>query len=1051
MKSAFKSRALRSVAFVGLVAGAASQAYAQGTTDQSGTPPTQGTGAGNTDDPSTLQSEPEVESGQQATSGAQGDAQILVTGSRIRRPNLESTVPITSVGGEEFFQTGQTSIGDVLNELPALRSTFSQSNSTRFLGTGGLNILDLRGLGTQRTLVLQNGRRHVAADILNNAVSVDTNQIPTDLIERVDVVTGGSSAIYGSDAIAGVVNFVLKRNYEGLQLRGQAGISQHADAAQYYVSALWGTNFAGDRGNIAINAEYARQADWYASERRHYRNVNGFVTVDSDPSGSVNGSDGNPDAVFFHDIRSTLYSNGGTFLACCDPTGNYYQPFLFTPDGNLAPQTYDQLVGNTGVASAIGGNGNNFREGNQFGFSPKLDRYSVNVIGHFTVSDAFEPFIEAKYVRTDSLSNASGPFFVSGSVTGDSRERPRLDNPYLGGQARKFLADYYGTNNGAQRFFMQENVLDLGSREERAKRETFRIVGGVRGTFNDDWGYEVGLNYGEFKENTLLTGNVNIQRFLLAFDAARNPATGQIQCRSQFDPAAARAYTAGGNDVAFAQSTLAADVAACVPINLFGPHNVTDAARNYILQSTTSFGKITQFDASAFLNGDLSQLFELPGGPIGFAIGAEYRKETNFFTEDALVQSGITFYNAIPTFDPPSFEVKEAFGEIRIPLLKDMPFFHALTLDAAGRVASYKGTTGTVFAWNVGAEWSPVQDIRFRAQYAKAVRAPNLGELFTPFGQNFAPPPTDPCSSEAIGANPNRAANCAAAGIPAGYQFLYKSSLAFLSGGNADLKAETSKSLTIGGVLQPRFVPGFSLSVDYYDIQVNQVIANLSAQGILNQCYDEPTLNNPFCPLFQRYGAAGGPNGEPPFTIIPNSLHVAPVNFAKLKTRGIDVEAAYRHKFDFGQISTRFIYTRVLQNDNFLNPATPTVANQVLRELGDPRDAFNWNIDFKSGPVTLGYQMRYIGKMSPGSIENIVSVQGRPPINEDAFSIRYYPDVFYHDARLQIDAGTKYNFYLGVDNITNRLPPFALTGAGAGSAIYNNIGRFFYAGFTAKF
>jgi outer membrane receptor protein involved in Fe transport len=1051
MTMTFRSRALRSVAFIGLVGALAAPALAQQTTG------TEGTAAGQTDDPATLQSEAEIESGQDASAANQGD--ITITGSRIRRPNLESAVPITSIGGEEFFQAGQTAIGDVLNELPALRSTFSQSNSTRFLGTGGLNLLDLRGLGTQRTLVLQNGRRHVAADILNNAVSVDTNQIPTDLIERVDVVTGGSSAIYGSDAIAGVVNFILKRNYEGIQLRGQSGISQHGDAGQLYVSGLWGMNFGGDRGNIAVNAEYAHQADWYASQRDSYRNTNTFLTVDSDripctatvtTNCDPRGSDGNPDAVFFKDIRSTLFSNGGTFLVCCDPTGNYLAPYLFGPDGNLSLQTYDQLVGNTILGNAIGGNGNNFNEGNQTGFSPKLDRYSINMLAHFTVSEAFEPFIEAKYVRTDSLSNASGPFFISGSTTGDIRETPRLDNPFLGAQARAFLQDYYGTTSGAQRFFIQENVLDLGNREEEARRETYRLVAGVRGTFNTDWGYEVSGNYGMFKEHTLLTGNVNQQRFLLAFDAARNPATGQIQCRSQFDPTAAQPF-GGATDQAFANATLAADVAACVPINLFGAGNITQAARDYILQPTTSFGKITQLDFSGFINGDLSQLFELPGGPIGFAIGAEYRRETNFFEEDALVQTGITFYNAIPTFDPPSFEVKEAFGEIRVPVLKNMPFFHELTLDAAGRVADYKGRTGTVYAWNVGAEWSPVRDLRFRGQYAKAVRAPNLGELFTPFGQNFAPPPLDPCSVANINNNPNRPANCAAAGIPAGYTFLFKQSLPFLSGGNADLNEETSKSLTLGGVFQPRFLPGFSLSVDYYDIQVDNVISSLSAQGILNQCYDEPTLDNPFCPLFQRFGAGGGPNGEPAFSIIPNSLHVAPVNFAKLKTRGIDAEMAYRHKFNFGTLSTRLVYTRVLQNDNFLNPATPDIANQVLLELGDPRDAFNWNVDLKSGPITLGYQLRYIGKMAPGAIENIKSVQGRDPINEDAFNIRYYPDVLIHDARLQIDAGDRYNFYLGVDNFTNRLPPFGLTGIGAGSAIYHNIGRFFYAGITAKF
>ena len=217
--------------------------------------------------------------------------EVVVTGSRIARPNLESPVPVTTISSEELFQTGTTSVGDLLNDLPALRSTFSQSNSSRFLGTTGLNLLDLRGLGTQRTLVLVNGRRHVGADILSNAVSPDVNTFPTDLIDRIDVVTGGNSAVYGSDAIAGVVNFVLKKDFTGLQFRGQAGTSDEGDAGNYYGSILGGTNFMDDRGNIAFNFEFAKQDAWFASQRDAYDNQAGFVVVDSDPSGS----DGVPD------------------------------------------------------------------------------------------------------------------------------------------------------------------------------------------------------------------------------------------------------------------------------------------------------------------------------------------------------------------------------------------------------------------------------------------------------------------------------------------------------------------------------------------------------------------------------------------------------------------------------------------------------------------------------------------------------------------------------------------------------------------------------------
>src|SRR5689334_16287839 len=240
--------------------------------------------------------------------------EVIVTGSRIARPNLESTVPVTTVTGEELFQTGGTSIGDLLNDLPALRSTFSQSNSSRFLGTTGLNLLDLRGLGTQRTLVLVNGRRHVGADILNNAVSPDTNTFPTDLIERIDVVTGGNSAVYGSDAIAGVVNFILKKDYEGVQFRGQGGQSSEGDAGNYFGSITAGTNFMDDRGNVALSVEYAKQDPFFASDRPGILKQGAFVVVDTDPAGLNLGSDLNPDRLYYNDVRSATIANGGNIL-----------------------------------------------------------------------------------------------------------------------------------------------------------------------------------------------------------------------------------------------------------------------------------------------------------------------------------------------------------------------------------------------------------------------------------------------------------------------------------------------------------------------------------------------------------------------------------------------------------------------------------------------------------------------------------------------------------------------------------------------------------------
>jgi outer membrane receptor protein involved in Fe transport len=986
---------------------------------------------------------------------------IIVTGSRIASPNLTSSVPITSIQGENIVESGSISIGDELNQLPALRSTFSQANSTRFLGTAGLNLLDLRGLGTQRTLVLVNGRRHVGSDILSNGVSVDTNTIPSDLIERVDVVTGGNSAVYGSDAIAGVVNFVMKKNFDGLQLRGQAGVSDYKDAGSYFVTATGGKNFSDGRGNIAVNLEYARQNQYFASGRPFLASQNGFITVDSDLNGEVNGTDGVPDSIFFRDIRSAGFSNTGVVRlggnvrlnGGTDGTGAFYNvPVQFDANGNLS-RLSGLRVGLGPNGSFIGGNGENFRGTDQIQLSPQLDRYAVNLLGHYDFSDAFQVFVEGKYVRADAEGTGnSGPAFITGTTLGDDRERPRLSNPFLTDQARNLLVALLTQSSATAtppplttRISVRLNATGLGARKELFERETIRGVVGLRGTFNDDWNYEVSANYGEFKEKNTILGNLNTQRFLLAIDAVRDPAqNGRIVCNSTINPAAAI-------DTVGDAAILAADVAACVPINVFGGQ-FTQGQRDYLLANTSASGKITQFNTSAFVSGDLSQLFELPGGPIGFAIGGEYRKETNFYTQDPLAQAGYTFYNAIPTFTSPAFEVKEAFGELRIPLLKDIPLIKELTFSAAGRVADYKQGAGTVYSYNGGVEYSPFADLRFRANYGRAVRAPNLSELFAVPGQNFATV-TDPCSARNLASGTaNRSANCTAAGRPAAYDFVYSSSLELVSGGNPQLQAETSNSLTIGGVFQPSFIPGLTLTADYYDIKVNKAIASVAAQTIINQCYDLPDLSNPFCALFQRNGAAAGPNGEEAFQILEGSLLQSSVNFAGFKVRGIDVELGYNRDISgVGKFSTRLNYTHTFQNDAFQDPTNPAFITRDLYALGDPVDEFNWSTNLEIGKLNIGYDLRFIGKQLNVGYTSIFPLNGDQPLNLDASETLFTPDVFYHDVKLDFKLNDKFSMYGGVNNLTNREPPLGLTGIGGGSAIYDNRGRFYFIGFKANY
>jgi len=1139
--------AIRSAAFIGLTMALAAPSYAQTTS------------ADEESDPATLQSEAEAQSGVDAQTGAQGEGTsageqtITVTGSRIRRPNLESTVPITSIGGEQFFQQGDTNIGDTLNDLPQLRSTFAQQNPGLGIGIAGLNLLDLRGLGTSRTLVLVNGRRHVPADILNNAVSPDVNSIPNDLIERVDIVTGSQSATYGSDAIAGVVNFILRRDFDGIQVRGQAGTSEEGFGGNQYVSVMAGKNFMDNRANITLHGEYARQGRVFASQIPWYRSQDGLLVIDVDPAGLPEGSDGFPDRAFFRDIRSasinrfglipitqagTTTSVGGTLPAgtvitatpqACGqgigttngPTGigsgasvgtPYNCTLLFTPGGDLITQTGTRL-GQGIIGSIVGGNGQTGREDRLLSVYPFTERYNFNLLAHFSISDFFEPFVEAKWNRVNALGNNAGPSFIQGTFGQfDTRERIRLDNPFLDPAERTAIAnailasgcnpsltvacavptgaatppasfsrtsradptlpgspaqgiggplnaaDRAAIAAGTYRFVTARSLLDAGIRDEQFQRDTYRVVVGARGTFNDDWNYEISANYGKFKQDVTTFGFIDRQRFLLSLDAGRATPGGAIQCRSQFDPNARVPFA--GSD-----AKLTSDIAACVPYNPFGAAD-NSAAVNYFSVNAHTKASLSQLDLLGYVGGDSSQIFELPGGPIGFVLGAEYRKERARYIDDPFVESGATNSVVIGQFDPPTFEVKEAFAEIRIPILKDMPFFHELSLNGAGRVSDYGGAIGSVWTYNAGADWAPVRDLRFRGSYGKAVRAPNVSETGFPAVPNFAPGFLDPCASGNIANNPNRQANCTAdLGALLGSLPNVAYSLPIISGSNPNLQPEVSHSLTLGGVFQPRWVPGLSLSIDYYKIKVDSVIVSLSAQAIANGCYDQPTINNPLCAVFTRFRGPGtSPGGFAPGQILENSLVSAPVNFAKRVREGIDFNLAYRTKLSNRvRLDTNVIYVHGLTSSNFENPSLPDFENQILTELGDPKDELRLDADLTVGEFTFGYRFRYIGPMYVNAFEDFnplpsaCTAAGCPPNNSDYADIRKFPRVYYHDLRFAWDLknlagfGKGFQFYFGVDNLLDRHPPLGSTGTGSGSAIYDVRGRSYYGGFRARF
>jgi outer membrane receptor protein involved in Fe transport len=1012
-----------------------------------------------------------------STSTSQSD--VTVTGSRIRRPNITSNVPIVSVTADEIAD-GDPNIGDALNDLPSLRSTFSQANSVRFIGTTGLNVLDLRGLGISRTLVLVNGRRHITAspgDFL-----VDTNTIPSDLVERIDVITGGSSAVYGSDAVAGVVNFVLRRDYDGIRLRGQAGISQQGDRGIQFVSLTAGRNFADDRGNIAINLEYVNADALYFHDRPEFTGAfdgRCQYQLQEPTAGEPQSGDGVPDNLLICGVRNGTLSNGGTVLAnasaaqcqsaafgpagasaaigaarCLNPGTPQGQPRIFRFDGS---GTLRQDIPALDFRSTtLGGSANIISDPNSLvpgatlrdtgQIAPGLDRYTANVLFHFDVSEAFRPFAEGKYVHIFSRQESQPSFFSPLSTT-IGVPNQRCDNGFLDPaditalNAIGYCLTAGGAFNPAGTIPVSRFNVDFGGRSELVTRDTYRIVAGFQGDFNEDWNYEISFNYGrvdirqdELNDLVLTDEAGNFDGFLLAYNSVRLP-SGQIVCSINADASAAN------------------DRPDCVPIDVFGNGRPSAAALDFV--NTTSFLDLTasQYNVVGYVNGDLSQLFELPGGPIRFVLGAEWRKETAFFEADPLSAAGGTFFNAFAPFDPPALEVLEAFGEIELPLLRDLPFARELTLTAAGRYSDYNsaaGTVGSTFAYNINGTWAPVRDIRFRANYSKSVRVPTLSDLYTNPTQNFAFI-ADPCDIANIGnGTTNRPTNCAADGVPVGFVNTpaRTASTGFLSQGNPFLSEETGKSLTLGTVITPRWIPGLSVTVDYYRIRVDNLIAVLGAQVILNQCYDLPSLSNQFCALlFPR---------NPDFTFANPALISGGVNFAQFKADGIDFELSYRRTFENGhRLNFRGLATYVLKRTNFVSPTDPAFGDRILSEVGDPQWAATFNLSYGIGPWDLRYTLNYVGKQTIGVWESYNSFQGRPPQNADITQDVWYPDVLYHAARISYRVNERFQFYTGIDNIFDSDPPgvralFGSTGTSAGSP-YDAIGRYFYAGAVVDF
>lgn len=593
-----------------------------------------------------------------------GENDIVVTGSRISRPEFSFPNPVQAYTSETIQQAGTTNITDFLIESPALRGSTSNINvagsnlqNAQFVG---VNLLDLRYLGEERTLVLVNGRRHIAG--YPGIAAVDINTIPVDLIDRVDILTGGTSAIYGSDGVSGVVNFVLKRNFEGLSVRVQGGISQREDSGNRFVSATWGKNFAGDRGNVALSYEF-NELDRFSQRQRLNYGMTGpsfrFVRNPADFPDDPN----IPDLIPLSGLRWADTSPGGAIDIDLD----------FVPDFNGDGTPYDVGTYVRGSAFTIGGDST--PQDSYFGdYTPYSRRHIANAFGHFEISPALRLFAEGKYVKADGHTFAQPVY--------DFYTYLEPDNAFL----RQRFGD--AAPDGA--YITGRDHFDFGIRRYSTERDTYRTVVGADGRIFKDLRYEISYTFGQVNSTGTNEGDRYTDRYFAAIDAVVDPATGQVTCRINLPgETQIRGFSYGPE---FFEGTMAPksfQPGQCVPLNLLGEGAPSREALDFVLANHSDAARIRHHVVSGYVSGDTDSFLRLPGGPVGFALGAEYRRESSRLVPSEQSQQGLLADNAPSTTTAGNFSVKEAFGEINLPILSKLPFADTLSVGGAYRVSDY--------------------------------------------------------------------------------------------------------------------------------------------------------------------------------------------------------------------------------------------------------------------------------------------------------------------------------------------------------------------------
>ena len=902
---------------------------------------------------------------------------IIVTGSRIPRPDLDSNSPVNVIGENEIKYSATVETEQLLNALPqAVAGAGAQSNA----GNGSATV-NLRNLGTVRTLVLQNGRRIVGAS--QDGV-VDLNMIPTSLISRVEVVTGGASAVYGSDAMAGVVNFVTKDDFEGFEIGGSYGISDEGDAERYNIDLTVGGNFADGRGNMVFHGSYYDRSMVKGAARDHATVFLADAIVGGKPVLIPSGNGVTPQGTIFSPQLVGLKDPYGATIGTAG--------IFFAPEGWRAYKASD-----------------GFNDRPFTNLQMPMQRWQGSVIGHYDVTDGVTAFWEGSYVHSKINSTLGAvPMSSSGFIPGFQLD---LRNPYLDPTLRNFLrTNMDADGNNLVPVNINRRLLDGGSRTSEQTRDFYRFVVGLKGNLTDRLKWEVFYNQGQTKVTDVQGGGVLIDNFANGF--LTNP-SDPTKC-AVADPK-------------------------CVVLNPFGLNSLTPAMIDYIYTDLTNITTIRQKQVGASLTGSL---FTLPAGDVGISLGAEYRKESSAFDPDQLYVQGKALSRSAglsPTAG--SFDVAELYGELYVPILADMPGVELLAFEGGLRFSDYS-TAGSVWSYKLGGEYSPFRGLKFRGLYQRAVRAPNVVELFSG-ATNNAFQAVDFCNAgpERTAAERDFCVNTL--GVPAAVADLFQQEnqqIRAVTGGNPNLQEETSDTWSVGAVIRPDFVPNLQLTVDYYNIKIKDAIGSFGGglQSVITACNGDMSATNIFCqPLRNRT-----PDGQLFDVPLLNA------NIASMKSTGIDYRLDYRHNLGSGSLNYYMAGTYLIDS---ITQGSP-IANAIncagyigggSCSTASPKWRFTQRLTWEMEKLQLSLRHRFIGSAKDGRIAGAKASGAASPL----LAVPETGDVHYFDLGANYDVRENFSFFANIDNLFDRDPPFYLFER----ETYDAIGRRFTIGFRANF